>query len=61
MPEFKEREDIRGRRKAEELAPFVEKAMARKRRVEADGAVAEVLAYGRNIAEGGGQYPTPTR
>lgn len=61
MPEFKKREDIRGRRKAEELAPFVAKAMTRKRQVEAGAAVAEVSAYGRNIAAGGGQYPTPTR
>src|SRR5262245_28406149 len=29
MPEFKERHDARDRRKAEELAPYVEKAMAR--------------------------------
>ena len=57
MPEFKEREEARARRKAEELAPFVEKAMARKKQVAADGKVAEVWAYGRNIAEGGGQYP----
>jgi len=61
MPEFKEREVSRARRRAEELAPFVEKAMARKRRVETDGSVAEVWAYGRNIAEGGGQYPAAAR
>ena len=60
MPEFKEREVKRARRRADELAPFVEKAMARKRRVEANGPVADVWAYGRNIAEGGGQYPAPT-
>ena len=54
MPEFKGREEARARRKAEELAPFVEKAMARKKQVAADGKVAEVWAYGRNIAEGGG-------
>ena len=61
MPEFRERERARARRKAEELAPFVAKAMARKRRVEVNGAVAEVWAYGRNVAEGGGQYPAPAR
>ena len=61
MPEFKEREGIRSRRRADELAPFVEKAMARKRRVDAGGTVAEVFAYGRNIAEGGGQYSAPPR
>ncbi len=57
MPEFQQRELTRARRKAEELAPFVEKAMARKKRVEAGEDIAEVWAYGRNIAEGGGQYP----
>jgi alkanesulfonate monooxygenase SsuD/methylene tetrahydromethanopterin reductase-like flavin-dependent oxidoreductase (luciferase family) len=61
MPEFKQREASRARRKAEELAPFVEQAMARKKRMEARGDVAEVWAYGRNIAEGGGQYPVPAR
>jgi alkanesulfonate monooxygenase SsuD/methylene tetrahydromethanopterin reductase-like flavin-dependent oxidoreductase (luciferase family) len=61
MPEFKEREQARARRKAVEMAPFVEKAMARKRQIEADGQVAEVWAYGRNIAEGGGRYPAPAR
>ncbi|HVO28160.1 MAG TPA: LLM class flavin-dependent oxidoreductase [Candidatus Margulisiibacteriota bacterium] len=61
MPQFKEREPARERRKAEELAPFVEQAMARKQRIEARGDVAEVWAYGRNIVEGGGQYPAPAR
>jgi alkanesulfonate monooxygenase SsuD/methylene tetrahydromethanopterin reductase-like flavin-dependent oxidoreductase (luciferase family) len=61
MPEFKERELVRARRKADELAPFVERAMARKQQIEGRGAVAEVWAYGRNIAEGGGQYPAPAR
>ena len=61
MPQFKEREPARERRKAEELAPFVEQAMARKQRIAARGDVAEVWAYGRNIAEGGGQYPVPAR
>jgi alkanesulfonate monooxygenase SsuD/methylene tetrahydromethanopterin reductase-like flavin-dependent oxidoreductase (luciferase family) len=61
MPEFKAREDAHARRKAEELAPFMEKAMARKRKVQADGDVAEVRAYGRNIAEGGSQYSAPAR
>ena len=59
MPEFKQRELTRARRKAEELAPFVAKAMARKQQIGARGDVAEVWAYGRNIAEGGGQYPAP--
>jgi alkanesulfonate monooxygenase SsuD/methylene tetrahydromethanopterin reductase-like flavin-dependent oxidoreductase (luciferase family) len=61
MPEFREREQVRARRKAEELAPFVDKAMARKRHVAARGEIPEVWAYGRNVAEGGGQYPTPAR
>ncbi len=59
MPEFKEREAAQARRKAEELAPYIEKAMARKKKVEAARALSEVWAYGRNIAEGGGGvYPT---
>jgi len=62
MPEFKERELARQRRKAEELAPYVEQAMARKRPAPGAPPIDEVHAYGRNIAEGGGgQYPSPPR
>ncbi len=61
MPAFKEREAARERRKVEELAPYVERALARKKAMEAEGEIPEVRAYGRNIAEGGGLYPAPAR
>jgi len=57
MPEFREREAVRARRKAEELAPYIEKAMARRKRVPDAGDVQTVHAFGRNIADGGGLYP----
>ena len=55
MPEFKEREAARQQRKAEELAPFIEKAMARKQRMAslADDAIPSFTALGRQIAEQG--------
>src|SRR5262249_32413953 len=37
MPEFKEKEAEREAKKAEELAPFIEKAMARKQKMKALG------------------------
>ncbi len=52
LPEFKEREQARQRRKAEELAPYVEQALARKRKAEPGRDIPEVPAYGRTIAEG---------
>ena len=57
MPEFKEREAERQRRKAEELAPFIEKAFARKEKMKAlaDDEIPNVLALGRQIT----QPPTP--
>lgn len=58
MPEFREREAERARRKAQELAPYIERALARKKKAEALRDIPEVPAYGRNIAEGGGVYPT---
>jgi alkanesulfonate monooxygenase SsuD/methylene tetrahydromethanopterin reductase-like flavin-dependent oxidoreductase (luciferase family) len=57
LPEFKARESVRQRRKAEELAPYVEQALARKKAVREAGELAEVPAYGRTILEGG-VYPT---
>jgi alkanesulfonate monooxygenase SsuD/methylene tetrahydromethanopterin reductase-like flavin-dependent oxidoreductase (luciferase family) len=57
MPEFKAAESERQRRKAEELAPYVEQALARKKRVQEAGDLPAIPAYGRNIAEGGGVYP----
>ena len=71
MPELKEREDERVRRKDEELAPFIEKALARKPRmrelapedvpnVESIGIVLERQS-GKNYAAAGGVYGDPTR
>lgn len=56
QPEFKEREQARQQRKAEELAPYIEQALARKKQVPPVPDAAEVHAYGRNIADGGGVY-----
>ena len=53
MPEFKEREDARERTKMEELAPYIEAAMARKK-VMADLADEDIPIYpslGRKISE----------
>jgi alkanesulfonate monooxygenase SsuD/methylene tetrahydromethanopterin reductase-like flavin-dependent oxidoreductase (luciferase family) len=53
MPEFKEREDERERRKMEELAPYLEEAMARKQYMPAlaDDEIPEYPAYGRMVLE----------
>jgi alkanesulfonate monooxygenase SsuD/methylene tetrahydromethanopterin reductase-like flavin-dependent oxidoreductase (luciferase family) len=53
MPEFHAREDARAKRKAEELAPFVEQALARKARLAAlaEGEIPSFQAYGRTITE----------
>jgi alkanesulfonate monooxygenase SsuD/methylene tetrahydromethanopterin reductase-like flavin-dependent oxidoreductase (luciferase family) len=56
LPEFRDRDPARQRRKAEELAPYIERAMTRKRQVERAGDIAEVRAYGRNIVDGSSQY-----
>src|SRR5450755_4679837 len=63
MPEFKEKEAERVKKKAEELAPYVEKAMARKKRMKplADNEIPKVIALGRQIAErsrAAGEAPT---
>ncbi len=57
MPEFKEREALRQRRKAEELAPYLERIMARKKPIAGVPELPEVYAYGRSIREGP-EYPT---
>ena len=56
MPEFKAREAERAARKAEELAPFVAAAMARKpaRPPLADADIPVYVALGRRITEQGG-------
>ena len=53
MPELKENEEARMRRKEEELAPYIEQAFARKRKMAplADDAIPLVDALGRQIAE----------
>jgi len=57
MPEFKDREAARQKRKMDELAPFIEKAMARKERMKelADEEIPTFVALGRQIAEQGKQ------
>jgi alkanesulfonate monooxygenase SsuD/methylene tetrahydromethanopterin reductase-like flavin-dependent oxidoreductase (luciferase family) len=53
MPEFVERRAERERRKAEELAPYLEKALARKQWMQplADDEIPEIEALGRQIVE----------
>jgi len=53
MPEFHEKEAERERRKAEELAPYVEAALARKPRMAplAESEIPAVKAYGRPDAQ----------
>ncbi len=53
MPEFVERAAQRERRKAEELAPYIEKALARKKFMPplADDEIPDVVALGRQIVE----------
>jgi alkanesulfonate monooxygenase SsuD/methylene tetrahydromethanopterin reductase-like flavin-dependent oxidoreductase (luciferase family) len=55
MPEFHEREDARAKRKAEELAPYVAAALARKKRMAplADAEIPTFPAYGRTITDQG--------
>jgi len=56
QPEFQEREHRRAQRKAEELAPYIEQALARRPQRPRPEPGAEVSAYGRNITNGGGVY-----
>jgi alkanesulfonate monooxygenase SsuD/methylene tetrahydromethanopterin reductase-like flavin-dependent oxidoreductase (luciferase family) len=53
MPEFKARADERERRKLEELAPYIEKALQRKRWMQPlkDEEIPEIHALGRQIVE----------
>lgn len=55
MPEFKEHEAERQKKKAEELAPYVEKAMARKKAMKelTDDEIPNVIALGRQIVDQG--------
>lgn len=54
MPEFKEREEEREQKKAEELAPYIEKALARKKFMKQlpDDKIPTFPALGRSIVEG---------
>jgi len=53
MPEFKERSDARERKKQEELAPYIEKALQRKTWMPpiSDDEIPEIHALGRQIIE----------
>jgi alkanesulfonate monooxygenase SsuD/methylene tetrahydromethanopterin reductase-like flavin-dependent oxidoreductase (luciferase family) len=53
MPEFKEEEERRQRQKMDELAPYIEKALARKQRMRelTDDEIPTYAAYGAMIAE----------
>ncbi|PKP67707.1 MAG: hypothetical protein CVT83_07970, partial [Alphaproteobacteria bacterium HGW-Alphaproteobacteria-5] len=55
MPEFKEYEAERQAKKAEELAPYIEKAMSRKVFMKelADEDIPDVVALGRQIVDQG--------
>jgi alkanesulfonate monooxygenase SsuD/methylene tetrahydromethanopterin reductase-like flavin-dependent oxidoreductase (luciferase family) len=61
MPEFHEKEAERERRKAERLAPAIEAALARKRKLAPlpEGEIPTVKAYGRPEAQI--QLPTPDK
>ena len=53
MPEFKEHSDLRQKRKLEELAPYIEKAFARKQKMRelTDDEIPNVIALGRQITQ----------
>ena len=55
MPEFRQREIEREKRRQEELAPYIEKAMARKQAMQPmrDEEIPVYVALGRKIAEEG--------
>jgi len=55
MPEFRTREIAREKQKQEELAPYIEKAMARKQAMAPmrDEEIPVYVALGRKIAEEG--------
>jgi len=55
LPEFRAREAERAANKAKELAPYIEKAMARKQGMKplADADIPVFMALGRKVAEEG--------
>ena len=60
MPEFHEHEEERERNKLEELAPFLEQALARKQYMKplADDEIPKVIALGRQIVQQLPESPT---
>ncbi|MEJ2131236.1 MAG: hypothetical protein P8Y95_06350, partial [Gammaproteobacteria bacterium] len=60
MDEFKEKEDERERKKAEELAPYIEAALARKEKMceLADEEIPVFPALGRRITEESANEPS---
>jgi len=59
MPEFKQDAAQRERDKLEELAPYLEKAMARKQKMKplADDEIPPIVALGRQIVDTGNLTP----
>ena len=57
MPEFRDRHETRQRRKADALAPHVERALARRTAPPEPAELPVVRAYGRNLASGQSTYP----
>ena len=57
LPEFHEREEVRAKRKHEELAPFIEQAMVRKEKVTplVEENISSFVALGRQVAADGPQ------
>ena len=53
MPEFKEREPAREQAKLEELAPYIEAAMARKKGLQelTDEEIPTFMSLGRKVSE----------
>jgi alkanesulfonate monooxygenase SsuD/methylene tetrahydromethanopterin reductase-like flavin-dependent oxidoreductase (luciferase family) len=57
MPEFHDRHAARERAKAEALAPYVERALARRTSAPEPAELPVVQAYGRNVVSGESTYP----
>ena len=57
MPEFRERHEARQRQKAEQLAPSIERALARRTVPPEPTELPTVRAYGRSLSSGASAYP----